>query len=130
MFNSVVEMLKACKIRTFILERPKELPSKLNEYAVIDMPVAVKRPFAGYDNFRYSTKCVIYLFCRAKNDNTANIDAQSATVKKVFDCFPYKDNVCECVRPEVLHRGSDEYGFQVTTITFTLRTKINSITNL
>lgn len=130
LLNSVVNMLKGCKVKTYLLERPKETPTKLSEFAVIDLPLALRRPYVGYDDFRYTTTCVIYLFCRAKNDGTPNIEAQSTLVRKVFECFPYTDAVCECVRPEVLHKGADEYGFQMTTVTFTLRTKINSITNI
>lgn len=130
LLNSVVGMLKGCNVRTYLLERPKETPSKLNEFAVIDLPLALRRPYAGYDDFRYATQCVIYLFCRAKNDGTPNIEAQSSLARKVFECFPYTDEICECVRPVVAHQGADEYGFQMTTVTFTLRTRINSITNI
>ena len=117
-------------MKTYLIERPKETPSKMSEFAVIDLPLMLRRPYAGNDDFRYSTTCVIYLFCRAKNDGTPNIDAQSSLARKVFKCFPYKDEVCECVDPNVMLRGADEYGFQITTITFTLRTRINSITNI
>lgn len=129
MFNSVVGMLKGCKIKTYLSERPKESP-KMDDFAVVDFPVMIRRPYIGNDDFRYRTQGVIYLFCRAKNDGTPNIDRQTMLVRKVFDMFPYKDGVCECVNPAVLSRGSDEYGFQLTTITFTIRTRINSITNI
>lgn len=130
LLNSVVNMLKGCGVKAYLLDRPKETPSKLNEFAVIDLPVVLRRPYAGNDDFRYKTRCVIYLFCRGKNDATPNIDAQTTLTRKVFECFPYKDEISECVNPEVFLRGADEYGFQVTTVTFTIRTKINSITNL
>lgn len=130
LLNSVAGMLKSCNVRVYLLDRPKEVPSKLNEFAVVDLPLALRRPYVGNDDFRYSTTCVIYLFCRAKNDGTPNIEAQSTLVRKVFECFPYTDSVCECVHPEVLMRGADEFGFQMMTVTFTLRTRINSITNI
>lgn len=130
MFNSVVAMLKSKKITTYLCDRPKETPAKMSEFAVVDFPVDLRRPFAGYDDYRYTTTCVIYLFSRAKNDGTPNIDKQTALVRGVCEVFPYTDNVCECVNPVVRLQGADEYGFQVTTITFTLRTKINSITNI
>ena len=130
MFNSVVEMLKVIGIRTFLSERPNETPTKMSEFAVVSLPLLIRRPYVGNDDFRYTTQCVLYLYCRSKNDGTPNIDKQTELVRKVFERFPYKDNVCECVNPNVLLRGSDDYGFQVTTVTFTLRTKINSITNL
>ena len=129
MLNSVVEMLTAKGIKTYLSDRPKETPSKMLEFAVVDLPTTIHRPFVGNDDFRYSTKGAIYLFCRAKNDGTPNIDAQTKLVRKVFACFPFKDSKCECVNPTVLLRGADEYGFQVTTVTFTLRTRINKITN-
>lgn len=130
MFNSVVAMLKSNKITAYLCDRPKEVPAKMSEFAVVDFPVALRRPYAGYDDFRYTTSCVIYLFVRAKNDGTPNIDKQTSLVRSICDMFPYTDSICECVKPVVRLRGSDDYGFQFTTITFTLRTKINSITNL
>lgn len=130
MFDSIVKMLDTLKIKTYLCDRPKETPSKMGEFAVVDFPVDVRRPFAGYDDYRYSTVCVIYLFVRAKNDGTPNIGRQTELVRSVCDMFPYTDTVCECVNPIVRLRGSDDFGFQFTTVTFTLRTKINSITNL
>ena len=130
MLNSVVSMLKGLGITAYILDRPKETPAKMDVFAVVDLPIAVSRPYVGNDDFRYTTSCVIYLFVRAKNDGTPNIDKQTASVRKVCESFPYKDNICECVNPVIRLRGLDNYGFQFTTITFTLRTKINSITNL
>lgn len=130
MFKSATTMLDGCGLRTYLMDRPKETPSKMASFAVVDFPVAVGRPYAGNDDFRFVTTGVIYVFCRAKNDGTPNIDAQTALVRKVTDCFPYKDDVCEFVNPSVLLRGADEYGFQVTTVTFTIRTRINSITNI
>ena len=129
MFGSVVGMLKECGVKSYLSERPKEAP-KTDDFAVVDFPVMIRRPFVGNDDFRYRTQGVIYLFCRSKNDGTPNIDRQTRLVRKVFEMFPYKDDMCECVSPSVLTRGSDEYGFQVTTITFTIRTRINSITNI
>ena len=130
MFNSVVAMLKTLKITAYLSNRPKETPAKMSEFAVVDFPIALRRPYVGNDDFRYTTNCVIYLFVRAKNDGTPNIDRQTTLVRSICEAFPYKDTVCECVNPVVRLRGSDDYGFQFTTITFTLRTKINSITNL
>ncbi len=130
MFNSVVKMLEDLKVKTYLCDRPKETPGKMSEFAVVDFPVDVHRPYIGNDDFRYSTSCVIYLFVRARNDGTPNIDRQTSLVRAVCGKFPYSDAVCECVNPVVRLRGSDDYGFQFTTVTFTLRTKINSITNL
>lgn len=130
MFSSVADMLKGCDVRTYLIDRPKETPQRLDAFAVVDFPVTIRRPYIGNDDFRYRTQGVIYLFCRAKNDGTPNIDRQTALVREVFEKFPYKDDVCELVSPTVLTRGADEYGFQVTTVTFTIRTRINSITNI
>lgn len=130
MFNSVANMLSDKNIATYLCDRPKETPTKMSEFAVVDFPVDVRRPFAGYDDYRYTTTCVIYLFVRGKNDGTPNIDRQTSLVRSIFECFPYTDAVCECVAPVVRLRGADDYGFHFTTITFTLRTRINSITNI
>lgn len=130
MFSSVVNMLSGKNIAAYLCERPKETPAKMGEFAVVDFPVDISRPCVGNDDFRYTTTCVIYLFVRGKNDGTPNIDRHTSLVRDIYEAFPYSDAVCQCVNPVVRLRGSDDYGFHFTTITFTIRTRINYITNI
>ena len=128
--NSLVKALKPLGVKTFLLNRPKKVDDKMDTFIVIDLPVQIRRPVKGYDDFRYRTTGVIYAFVRAQTDGSPMIDRQTSFVRSITELFPITDEIVECVNPSVLMRGLDETNFQVTTITFTLRTKTNAFENL
>ena len=66
------------------------------------------------------------MFCKAKTDRTLNIGAQSDLTQKVLDVFPINGKHVTATKPTVLMQGEDGYGYQVTQITFKLRTKLNA----
>lgn len=128
--NSIVTALKPLKVKTFLFNRPNKVDEKMDTFVVVDLPTQIRRPVKGYDDFRYRTTGVIYAFVRANTDGTPLIDRQTAFVRSIFELFPITDNIVECVNPIVLMRGLDETNFQVTTITFNLRTKTNAFENI
>jgi len=65
---------------------------------------------------------LISVFCKAKTDGTMNVNAQSNLVQQVLDLFPIVGDAVEASNPAILMQGSDGYGYQVTQITFKLRT--------
>jgi hypothetical protein len=80
----------------------------------------------GNDDFIVRTEGVFYIGMKAKSDNTPNIGKQTALVQKFLDLFPITDDHIVATEPTVLLKGSDKSGFQITTISFNIRTKINS----
>ena len=66
------------------------------------------------------------VFCKAKTDSTINIGMQSDLVQKVLDLFPINGQHITATNPTVLMQGDDGYGYQVTQISFALRTKLNA----
>ena len=128
--NSLVKALKPLGVKTYLLNRPKKVDDKMESFIVVDLPVQLRRTTKGYDDYSYRTTGVIYAFVRAQTDGTPYIDRQTTFVKGITELFPIKDDIVECVDPSVLMRGLDETNFQVTTITFTLRTKVNAFENI
>lgn len=124
--NSIVTALKPLGVKTYLLNRPKTVDDKMTQFVVIDLPTQILRTTKGYDDYNYRTTGVIYAFVRAKTDGTPNIDKQTQLVRSIAELFPLKDDIVRCVEPKVLMRGLDKTDFQVTTITFTLRTKVNA----
>lgn len=127
--NSIVDALKPLKVKIYPLNRPNKVDEKMDMFIVVDLPTQIRRTTKGYDDFRYQTTGVIYAFTRAKSDGTPNIDKQTKFVRSISDLFPITDEIVECVNPRVLVRGLDSTNFQVSTITFTLRTKTNAFEN-
>ena len=126
MLNSLVTALKPIGAKTYLLNRPRKVDEKMDKFIVVDMPTQLRRTAKGYDKYRYETTGVIYAFVRAQTDGSPNIDRQTQFISDIKELFPITDDIIECVNPNELMRGLDETNFQVTTITFALRTKVNA----
>lgn len=128
MFNSLVNMVKPLGVKTYLQNRPrdKKYVDGIDKFLVIDIPTSIDNTCYGNDDYHYTTDGIIYALVRSHSDGTPNIDAQTSFVRSIFDLFPYKDEYVGCVNPSVLLRGLDDFGFQITTINFTLRTRVNA----
>lgn len=124
--NSLVTALKLLGVKTYLFNRPKKVDDKMDTFIVVDLPTQLRRTTKGYDDYSYRTTGVIYAFVRAQTDGTPYIDRQTQFVRSLTELFPLSDDKIEAVNPVVLMRGLDETNFQVTTITFPLRTKVNA----
>lgn len=124
-YEDLVEAVKGIGKKTF-LDRPKETSEELTNFIVVDLPTELRGSVKG--NIDVTSKCfgTFSVFCKAKTDRTLNIGAQSELIQKVLDVFPVNGKHVTASNPTVLMQGEDGYGFQVTQITFKLRTKFNS----
>lgn len=119
--DEIIKAMAPLNLKVYPLNRPKSTDSRADQFAVVDLPTTIRRPVKGYDDFSYVTTGVIYLFCRAHSDGTPTIDRQTRMIRSVTDLFPINAAHAKCTTPSVLHRGLDEYNFQVTAITFDIR---------
>jgi len=104
------------------LERPKSLKSEVAQFVVITLPAQIYGMVKGGLDFRSGSNGLISVFCKAKTDGTMNVNAQSNLVQQVLDLFPIVGDIVEASNPAILMQGADGYGYQVTQITFKLRT--------
>lgn len=125
-FNSLVTAAKTTDVANIFLSNRPDVTKEMTEFVVIDLPTEQYRSVKGNDDFVVRTDGVFYIGMRAKSDNTPNIGKQTALVQKFLDLFPIKDDHIVATEPTVLLKGSDKSGFQITTISFNIRTKINS----
>ena len=124
--NSLVSTAKTTGVENiFLLNRPN-VTKEMVEFVVIDLPTDQYRAVKGNDDFIVKTDGVFYIGVKAKSDNTPNISKQTTLVQKFLDLFPINDDYIVASEPTVLLKGSDKSGFQITTISFSIRTKINS----
>lgn len=124
-YNDLVEAVKGIGKKTF-LDRPKDTNEELANFIVIDIPTEIRGLVKG--NADVTSECygTYSVFCKAKTDRTLNIGAQSDLTQKVLDVFPINGKHVTATKPTVLMQGEDGYGYQVTQITFKLRTKLNA----
>ena len=125
-FNTLVTAAKTTGVANIFLSNRPDVTKEMTEFVVIDLPTEQYRAVKGNDDFIVRTEGVFYIGMKAKSDNTPNIGKQTALVQKFLDLFPITDDRIVATEPTVLLKGSDKSGFQLTTITFHIRTKINS----
>lgn len=124
-YSDLVEAVKVIGKKTF-LDRPKDTNEELANFIVIDIPTEIRGLVKG--NADVTSECygTYSVYCKAKTDRTLNIGAQSDLTQKVLDVFPINEKHVTATKPTVLMQGEDGYGYQVTQITFKLRTKLNA----
>ncbi len=107
-------------------KRPDAVPEKMKTFVVIDLPAEIGDIVKGNSDFSLETTGVFYCFARAKTDSTLNGNVTSDLVYTIKSGFPYSAKHIKAVNPKVLSRGYDGNNFYVFTVTFDLRTKVNS----
>lgn len=128
----VTALSQAIESKYIFLGRPdisKNVDSPMNKFMVVELPISIKDIAFGNKKFVLTTTGVLYLFTKGKRDNTMNLNATSDFISDVESLFPYNGLVCSISEPTVRLRGADEYGYQVTSITFALQTKANVFKN-
>lgn len=109
----------------FLANRPKVSDSDepMQKFVVIDLPVSITDICKGKKKRLLSTDGVFYLFTQARSNSTLDVNIMGDFIESVEALFPYIGECCSISDPIVRMTGSDEYGYQVTTITFDLQTK-------
>lgn len=128
MYNDLVNALEGVVSRQYIFVggRPDIKEASLQtmkKYAVIELPVGISDMAAGYNKFHLTTTGVMYLFTSAKKDRTFNVNTLSAFTEEVLDLFPIGGEYIVASNPTVLMNGTDEYGYQLVTVSFDLHNK-------
>lgn len=124
-YSDLVEAVDGIGKRTF-LDRPKLTSEELANFIVVDIPTEMRGRMKGDSDVTSDCYGTYTVFCKAKTDRTLNIVSQSDLVQKVLDLFPINGKHVTATKPSVLMQGEDGYGYQVTQITFRLRTKLNA----
>lgn len=124
-YDDLVAAVKGIGKKTF-LDRPKNGNEELANFVVVDISTELRGCVKGDFNFTVESYGTISVFCKAKTDSTLNISIQSELTQKVLDVFPINGKHITASHPSVLMQGEDGYGYQVTEITFRLRTKFNA----
>ena len=126
-YNDLVEAMNPIvgDKNIFLKNRPKiadgDVPMK--KFIVIDLPISIRDYVIGNRKTYLTTRGVFYLFTQARKNDTLDINAMGDLVDGVVDLFPISGDYVVATNPVVQMTGSDKAGFQVTTVTFDLRSK-------
>lgn len=124
-YDDLSKAVKGIGSKTFF-GRPEPVGQDIANFIVIDIPTEIRSRIKGSYDMSVDCWVVFSVFCKAKTDRTLNINAQSELTQKVLDLFPINGKTIVATNPRVLMQGFDETGYQVTQITFKLRTKFNA----
>lgn len=108
--------------RIFLQNRPdvKEEGAPMEKFCVISLPVSINDYVVGNEKTLLNTAGVLYLFTKARSNNTLNLNA-SDLADDVEKLFPIKGTYCVASNPTLRLKGADGNGYQVATYTFDLR---------
>lgn len=93
------------------------------KYIVVELPVNIEDYAVGNHKFHLTTTGVFYLLSKAKKNRTFNVNSLSDFTEEVTDRFPIKGEYIAATNPIVLMSGTDEFGYQLVTISFDVHTK-------
>lgn len=125
-FNSLSKAAGTTDVgHIYLTNRPKLFDTGMGSFVVISLPARISRDVKGNDDFLVSTSGTFVIGAVAKKDGTPNIKAQTKLVQQFLDLFPISDDYITATNPQVIMRGDDETGFQITSIMFDIRTKVN-----
>ena len=127
-FDDIINALDGIVERKFIFPggRPdiKEADlEKMDKYIVIELPVNIEDYAVGNHKFHLMTTGVLYLISKAKKNRTLNVNSFSDFTEEVTDKFPISGACITAVNPVVRMTGTDEFGYQIATVTFDVHTK-------
>lgn len=102
----------------FYLDRPNSFAEEVKCFAVVDLPTRFRRSLLGYIDNQTRTTGIIYIFSKAKTNNTPNIGELTSLSENVEKLFPIKGDGFVCSRPDLQYLGVDDFGYQMSRISF------------
>lgn len=127
-YDDLTNAVNGIAKKTF-LGRPEPIGTDVASLIVIDIPTEIRSRIAGSYEMSVDCYATFSVYCKAKTDRTLNVSSQSDLTQKVLDVFPINGKCIVCSKPTVLLQGFDKTGYQVTQISFKLRTKFNARNN-
>lgn len=110
---------------SYYLTRPNSFTEEVKHFAVIELPTSFRRTLIGMGDEQKETTGVIWVFSKAKSNNTPNIGDLTTLSESVEKLFPMRGEGFSCIDPDVRYMGADDYGYQVSRISFYIFIKRN-----
>ena len=100
--------------------RPRSVSEKMNEFAVVSLPVEMRSLTHG-ETLLTETMGSVDLFVRDKG-GMENVDRLDELANGVCGEFPVVKENLRMVKPRITMRGSDNMGFHVVSVDFDVKT--------
>lgn len=126
-FNDLTKAVKNVVEARYIFLQDRPDTSKedtpMQKFVVVSLPLGIEDYVIGNKKTLLNTDGVFYLFTQARSNNTLNINTMGDFVDQIVNLFPIVGEYCTAANPVVRLSGSDNLGYQVSTITFDIQTK-------
>ena len=122
-FDFLTQQLKSLGVKVYLQNRPIAVEEKLQSFLVVTLPARLDTNVHGGELLQNRTIGTIYSFHRSKSDGTPNIGGQTNLDGSILDLFPMTGDFVDCVKPTLLNRGYDDFGFHVSAIYFDIRVR-------
>lgn len=108
----------------FLKDRPNVTDdAPMSKFVVIDLPLTIRDYVIGSRRTMLETDGILYAFVQSRSNATLDVNATGDFVDSIVSLFPISGTYCVATNPRVRLMGGDGQGFQVTTITFDLRSR-------
>ena len=124
-YNDLSGAVKGLASKTFF-GRPEPVGSDVANFIAIEIPTEIRSRIKGSYDMSVECYATFDVYVKSKSDRTLNIGSQSELTQKVLDVFPINGKCVVATKPTVMMQGYDETGYQVTQISFKLRTRFNA----
>ena len=98
----------------FVSSRPKHVRERMDEFAVVSLPVRITNRTVGNCGMT-STTCRVDVYVRDR-DGQENIPRLDELVKNVTELFPITGEGMTASNPNVVMEGSDGNGFHAASV--------------
>lgn len=102
----------------YYFTRPNATSEDMKHFAVIALPTPFRRNLTGYGRNQTQTTGIVYVFSKAKTNNTPNIGDLTEISEKVEELFPVTGDGFCCTNTDIQYMGADDYGYQMSRISF------------
>lgn len=129
LYYDVAEVVKGICDKTYYMDRPTSVDTKIDSYLVISLPSTIANqeldPRGGYHDYTTTLLLEVYVRDKMSSSNPVGIDlkAMDEKVGKVVNLIPFDTDNIHVTQPEVVMQDNDQSGFHVTLIRARLRTK-------
>lgn len=114
--QSLYGLGKLISEHVFTGNRPQATPEQMQDFVVVSIPSRLEASTYGGGYGVTSGYCNIEVYVKLKKSGLEDVNKMDGMVVDILDILPYKDEVIQLSRPQVMLRGNDGLGFSAVLI--------------
>lgn len=100
----------------FTGNRPQATPQQMKEFVVVSIPSRLESSTYGGGYGVTSGYCNIEIYVKLKKSGIEDVNKMDEMVGELLEMFPYKDDLVQLSRPQIMLRGNDGLGFSAVLV--------------